>query len=571
MNRKRWRLLHSIRSAGLGVISATLLATGVLTAVASAPAQASVGTVFETSNAPITGACVTPAGASPQHCEVYASDMDVWMRAAGMPAGTYFYAVVIPSGKLTHSTADGSSGNLSSVDGTYTTREFTLGNSDQITSVGDKHAVKNGMLQVGPFDTTTNSGGEYQIVACYLGPTGGTLLTDQTATDCTSSKNFKVNPFPVITATKSQSSGGKTLANGTTVQIGQSVTYTVALTNTGNATATDVTVTDTVPTGMTYVSCSGGASCSESSGTVTWSGVNVPAESGGNPGTASVSFDVTVTSGDANNQVISNVATYQGGNIPGCETSTCSTNTVTLTVAALPNTPPPPSTTTVPNVTTPTPGVPQLTVTKSSDPANGSTVRVGDSVVYTLALANAGTVQAANVSVTDAAPTGTSYVPGSATCNGLSGCTVTVSGDTITWSGITVPAAASNTSPGTASVSFAVVIAQGDTNNETVSNVASYSNENTPSCSASTCATNKVTLIVSVPRTAPAKASTPPASVPKPVVAPKPVVVPGATTVHTGEPWAGSKPLEVLVLLAGSFAAGLGELLRRRSRRLAQR
>jgi uncharacterized repeat protein (TIGR01451 family) len=271
-------------------------------------------------------------------------------------------------------------------------------------------------------------------------------------------------------------------------------------------------------------------------------------------------------------------------------------------------------------VTPPTPGAPQLTVTKSSDPAAGSTVRVGDSVTYTLSLANAGAADATNVSVTDAAPTGTSYVPGSASCNGLSGCTVTVGGATITWSGITVPAETSAT-PGTASLSFTVAIAQGDTNNETVSNVATYSNENTPGCSTSTCATNPVTLTVSVPQTAPAKGSTSPpaasvpkpvvspkpvtkpasvpkpvvspkpvtkpasvpkpvvspkpvtkpASVPKPVVSPKPVVVPGATTVHTGEPWAGSKPLEVLVLIAGSFAAGLGELLRRRSRRLARR
>lgn len=60
-------------------------------------------------------------------------------------------------------------------------------------------------------------------------------------------------------------------------------------------------------------------------------------------------------------------------------------------------------------------------------------------------------------------------------------------------------AAATGTTPGTATVSFRVLVASSDTNGQVISNVASFTNEHTPSCTATTCATNTVTLTVVVP------------------------------------------------------------------------
>jgi MYXO-CTERM domain-containing protein len=46
-----------------------------------------------------------------------------------------------------------------------------------------------------------------------------------------------------------------------------------------------------------------------------------------------------------------------------------------------------------------------------------------------------------------------------------------------------------------------------------------------------------------------------------------PTVIGGATTVHTGEPWAGSRPYVVVVFALGLSLLGLGEVRRRRALR----
>lgn len=57
-------------------------------------------------------------------------------------------------------------------------------------------------------------------------------------------------------------------ANRTGVMPGGAITYTLAFGNTGNATATEATVTETLPPGTTFDSCSDG--CTVSGSTVTW-------------------------------------------------------------------------------------------------------------------------------------------------------------------------------------------------------------------------------------------------------------------------------------------------------------
>jgi uncharacterized repeat protein (TIGR01451 family)/fimbrial isopeptide formation D2 family protein len=202
---------------------------------------------------------------------------------------------------------------------------------------------------------------------------------------------------------------------------------------------------------------------------------------------------------------------------------------------------------------------PHLTVVKTSVPASGSTVAPGTAVTYTLTLTNTGNGLASGVTVVDTVPVGTDYV--SATCGDVPAteCSVSEHGGMVTWTGVTVPAESGST-PGTAMLSLEVVVASSDHTGQLITNVAQYTNEGTANCSSATCSTDLVTLTVLVPVVS--SATSPPV-----VKAASSVPVPGATTVHTGEPWAGSRPYEVAVIVMGAGLMGLGMVLRRRQRR----
>ena len=221
---------------------------------------------------------------------------------------------------------------------------------------------------------------------------------------------------------------------------------------------------------------------------------------------------------------------------------------------------------------------PILTVVKSSSPSSGSVVAPGTPVTYTLTLTNTGSALASDVTIVDTVPTGTTYVAGSASCGDVptTVCSVSEHGGVVTWSGVDV-AAESGATPGTATVSFGVLVASADTNGQVISNVASFTNEHTPSCTAATCSTNTVTLTVVVPVV---KSTVSPPPVVKSTVSPPPVVkaatsapapVPAATTVHSGEPWAGSRPYEAAAFAAGLVLVGFGARQRRRLRRAVHR
>jgi len=221
--------------------------------------------------------------------------------------------------------------------------------------------------------------------------------------------------------------------------------------------------------------------------------------------------------------------------------------------------------------TTPAPAAPQLTVVKSSSPVSGSAVARGTEVTYSLTLTNAGLGLASGVTVVDSVPSGTTYVSGSASCGDVPTCAVVERNGVVTWSGVDV-AADSGTAPGTATLTFDVVVGTSDPSGEVISNVASFTNEHTPSCTATTCATNTVTLTVVVPvvSSASGTASSPPAVVKAATSTPL-APVPGATTVHTGKPWAGSRPYEVAAFAFGLLLVGFGTRRRRVARRAAQR
>lgn len=201
---------------------------------------------------------------------------------------------------------------------------------------------------------------------------------------------------------------------------------------------------------------------------------------------------------------------------------------------------------------------PFLLGSKNSIPAPGSTVVRGQTVIYSLTLTNLGSAVASAITETDTVPTGTTYVSGSASCGGVPTCSVTVANGVITWTGINVAALTGGTA-GMVTLSFDVTVNSDDTNGQVIRNLALFSNENTPSCTDPVCPTNAVTLTVQVPTPPPVTTS---ASSPPPIAA--------ATTVHTGEPWAGSRLPEEILGLFGLGLFGFG-LRRRRQYRVRAR
>ena len=195
---------------------------------------------------------------------------------------------------------------------------------------------------------------------------------------------------------------GKKEVDKAEAKVGDTLTYTITLTNSGNATGT-VTVTDEIPAGTTLVEKSITNNGVESNGTITWTDVEVKAGK-----TAEVSFKVTINSDTKTS--VTNKAVIDG-NKPTEEVETKVAN---------------------------------ITGAKSVDK---STAKVGDTLTYTITLTNNGNADG-KVTVTDEVPTGTTLVADSITANG----SYNEENKTITWTDVKVEAGK------TAEVSFKVTI-----------------------------------------------------------------------------------------------------------------
>jgi len=87
----------------------------------------------------------------------------------------------------------------------------------------------------------------------------GSVSTDQEASQDSNTVVANITGTGALALLKSASVSGST------------ITYTITYFNTGNGNLTGQTISDVIPAGLTFVSCSGGTgSCSNSSGTVTW-------------------------------------------------------------------------------------------------------------------------------------------------------------------------------------------------------------------------------------------------------------------------------------------------------------
>jgi len=237
-------------------------------------------------------------------------------------------------------------------------------------------------------------------------------------------------------------------ASGSQVSAGQKVTYTLTAVNDGNTDLNPVTLTDDLSnvlkhatlSGTPVATISGGQSAPNptmANGTLTWAG-DVPAGQ-----TVTVVYAVVVNADVTSSDLLVNDVTGTGTNpgAPGQDVpSTCENGTDAGCSSTL------------------TPGVPALTVTKTSNPVTGAQVAPGQTVTYTLKATNSGNTDLNPVTLTDdlsgvlahATLTGT---PTASVTGGGSAPAPTISSDsaTLTWAG-DVPAGQ------TVTVTYAVVV-----------------------------------------------------------------------------------------------------------------
>lgn len=176
---------------------------------------------------------------------------------------------------------------------------------------------------------------------------------------------------PDVTVEKSNDPAGA-------VQAGGSITYTLTVTNGGDASATGVEVTDDLPSGVSFESASSG--CTEAGGLVTCAVGDLAAG-------ASADVEITVSVDEETCGSIANTAEVSAGNEGGGATGNNASNQVSNTVDCDEE-----------------PSPPDLEVTKTSD-ADG-VLEEGDDITYTITVTNVGGSTANGVELHDTFPRG---------------------------------------------------------------------------------------------------------------------------------------------------------------------
>lgn len=274
--------------------------------------------------------------------------------AVFVPGSVTVGGVARPTYDITTGAALGSLAFGSSITATYQARIASLPNPQQLTNIA-------------------NAAFTFQSVA------GGSVISGVIP-----SNTYTIPVYsPVLALTKSAST-----ANAT---VGNLVTFTVAIANSGNSGAA-TTFTDPIPAGSTFVANSFRLNGAVVPGANPASGVPIGTIAPG--ATATVSFQVRVNTLPAPTQLVNQATaayTFQPPDlriVPGAAAS----NTITVPVA-----------------------LPNVTVVKS---ASLSDVAVGDTLTYTFVVANNGTEAISNAILTDALPAGVSFIAGSVTVGG---------------------------------------------------------------------------------------------------------------------------------------------------------
>ncbi|MEV7123594.1 DUF7507 domain-containing protein, partial [Kitasatospora griseola] len=223
----------------------------------------------------------------------------------------------------------------------------------------------NGTVPVGgeatiTYSVTVKAGGDAHLVNTVLSP-GCAVAGDGSTPDCTTQHAVGWYTFSKVADPKS----------GSTVQVGDKVTYTVTVTQKGTGEVKDATITDDLSKVLddaaynSDVKASTGAA-EVKDGKLTWTG-DLPVG-----GSATITYSVTVTGGG--DTKLHNVVTTPDDKRGHCDdTVGCTTDHVYGSYA----------------------------FAKSSDPKSGSTVQIGDKVTYTVTVTQKGAGEVKGATVTD--------------------------------------------------------------------------------------------------------------------------------------------------------------------------
>ncbi len=204
MSRDRGRTYRTMIKKCLSLVSAAALLASLTLVAFATPALANVnGAAFTTDNPGYTDgngyanqACVNGgAHTTPGvNCNLYTDKRDVWINGGPsqgqnhLTAGDYFFAVLVPGGQpdpndggaknLSDTTADPYLGGETNSDGStvpsgddLSNRTFHVDASGHVSSYGGTHQSADGgslgvLIQLFPYDDTTNPGGVYILAIC---------------------------------------------------------------------------------------------------------------------------------------------------------------------------------------------------------------------------------------------------------------------------------------------------------------------------------------------------------------------------------------------------------------------
>ena len=182
-----------------------------------------------------------------------------------------------------------------------------------------------------------------------------------------------VNNTASVTETPQQADLAVTdTISATAPNVGDTVTYTVTVSNLGSNTATSVSLQDVLPVGLSFLSSSGGGTYTSSTGV--W---NVGSVTTGSTQTLTIVAKVTSPAATTDTASVSHSDQYDPNLV---------NNTASATEA------------------------PQQADLAVTDTISASTPNVGDVVTYTVTVANSGPNTATNVSLADVLPAGLSFL-----------------------------------------------------------------------------------------------------------------------------------------------------------------
>ncbi|SFD82091.1 conserved repeat domain-containing protein [Paenibacillus catalpae] len=183
-------------------------------------------------------------------------------------------------------------------------------------------------------------------------------------------------------------------ANTTNATVGDTVTYDLHITNTGNVPA-QVTLTDPVPSGGAFIPNSVQVNGVPQPGANPSAGFSVGTVNPGDLIVVSVSYEVIIQTLPPSQQLVNTATGTYSYLVPDGRTIAGSVNSNTLSIPV---------------------SSPDVSVVKSTSAIDAV---VGDVITYNIVVTNLGISPVSNVILVDPVPTGTVFVPGSVTVNSI--------------------------------------------------------------------------------------------------------------------------------------------------------